>query len=289
MANVNVANIQVEPCDVKWGDEWLGFLDGDIEITTEEMGAEVTAHQEGTNVLDIIRTGKKAEIALTLKETAVAKITNLLLAGGETSTPAAEVVEITCDATAINGKYFDINTALDAIEYRVWIDVNNTGVAPAADGKTLVEVDVASSPTATQVATAVAAALDALAGFVATSDGAIVTVTNAATGACTDAVAPDDANFTFEVTTQGIGAVVGWGKGKDFASMLADAKKLVLHPIQVTASDLTRDVAFWKAYPVIDSIKNSGENPKVVSVTFKIFPDPSRQEAVRLFVFGDHR
>lgn len=64
-----VANIKVQPMAVTWSASSLGFTEGDIEIGFVEDVVDVTAHQEGTNVLSGIRTGKGIEVSITLKET----------------------------------------------------------------------------------------------------------------------------------------------------------------------------------------------------------------------------
>lgn len=67
------------------------------------------------------------------------------------------------DLAAVNGKYV-LFSSLDT-DYYAWIDVNNTGVDPAVAGRTEIEVDVGASPTAAQIATALAAAVDAVSGL----------------------------------------------------------------------------------------------------------------------------
>ncbi len=64
-----VGNIKVRPMNVEWAGSALGFIDGDLEWAVEEQVVDVTAHQEGTNVLSAIRTGKSATISMSLKET----------------------------------------------------------------------------------------------------------------------------------------------------------------------------------------------------------------------------
>lgn len=286
-----VENIVIEPCNVTWGDLDLGFTDGDIEISPEEQSVEVTAHQEGTNRLDALRTGKTLSLSVTMKEANVTKLTEILKAGGAVMTPQAEITSITCladSAGSLNSKYFLINTALDAIGYYVWINVNNAGVDPAISGRTGVEVDVATGATASAVATAVAAALDALAGFAASSSGAVVTCTNATSGPTTDASA-GNSGFTIAVTQQGYTDIVGWGNSKNFTSMLADSKKLVLHPSRLEDDDYDSDFVIWKAYPRLESIVHSGENPKMATVTFDAFLDRTRPKEIQLFAIGDHR
>jgi hypothetical protein len=96
-----------------------------------------------------------------------------------------------------------------------------------------------------------------------------------------------ETGFSFTVTTQGVGALVGWGSEKDFSGMFGDSQKLVLHPMSKSAGDLSADFCFWKAYPLLGSIVKSGENPQTAAITFRVFPDPDRTP--RLFVLGDHR
>jgi hypothetical protein len=256
----------------------------------EEMGVEITAHQEGTNVLDMIRTGKKCEVSLTLKETTVAKVNAMLAYGGGSYAGVAQIVNLTCVADvsgSLNNKVLFVY-APGGGAYVVWFNVNSAGTDPSIPGFTSVEVALATGATANAVADAVAAALDALADFSAPNPGAnIVAVTCANAGA---ASAPDAGNsgFTVAVDTTGVSQQTGWGKSKDFTGMLGNAAKLFLHPIVNDDVDETGDLVFWKAYPMVGSIVQSGENPKTVSVTFKIFPDTSKADAIRLFALGAH-
>ena len=172
----SITNIKVEPMEVTWSGSALGFSDGDISLTVGEQMVDVTAHQEGSNILAGIRTGKSAEITVTLKETDSAQIAKIFgnAAGGSAYTPAAGT------------------------------------------------------------------------------------------------------------------AVIGWGSTKDFTQNLTQAAKLVLHPVVLAGANYSRDWAFWKAYPMPDSVTFSGENPETISVTFKCYPDTTKQDAVRLFVYGNH-
>lgn len=85
----------------------------------------------------------------------------------------------------------------------------------------------------------------------------------------------------------GASAVVGWGAAKDFTQVLTQAAKLVFHPATKAAGDRSEDISFWKAYPLPDSFSFSGENPATLSVTFRVFPDASKADAVKLGVIGD--
>lgn len=64
-----VTNVKVRPMNVEWAGSALGFTEGDIEFSAEDQVVDITAHQEGTNVLSGIRTGKSATLSLQLKET----------------------------------------------------------------------------------------------------------------------------------------------------------------------------------------------------------------------------
>lgn len=88
----NVANVEVKPYNVSWSGSALGFTDGDLEFAFTEGLVDVTAHQEGTNILSAIRTGKNFEVSVTLKET---KLPNLKLILG-----AAATVDNASGATA---------------------------------------------------------------------------------------------------------------------------------------------------------------------------------------------
>lgn len=81
-----VSNVLVQPMEVTWSASALGFTEGDIEITFTEDIVDVTAHQEGTNVLSGIRTGKRAEVSITLKETNRALVKYMLEQAGQSIT-----------------------------------------------------------------------------------------------------------------------------------------------------------------------------------------------------------
>lgn len=81
-----VANIQVQPMAVEWAGSALGFIDGDLSFATTEDLVDVTAHEEGTNILSAIRTGKSAEISMVLKETNTALVQYIFQQGGALAT-----------------------------------------------------------------------------------------------------------------------------------------------------------------------------------------------------------
>ena len=68
--------------------------------------------------------------------------------------------------------------------------------------------------------------------------------------------------------------------------MLSDAELLLLKPVGSASNDYSRDLAIWKAYPMLETLTFSGENPEVASITFKCYRDCSRQNSVNLFIYG---
>lgn len=287
-----IANVIVEPCNVSWDSTDLGFLDGDLEIAPDEHAVDITAHQEGTNILDAIRTGKSAEVTLTIKETSVAQLNTLLGVGGGSTDDTAQVATLLCTAdvsSSLHGDTFPL-IARDGTQYLFQLKETATAlVAPVIPGWTVVQITFTEDDTANAIADAVAAAIDALAGFAAPNPGAAtITITWSDGGAVPSGSTAGNTGFTFTVTTAGASDLVGWGSTKDFTGQLAESKKLVLHPVTREATDYVADFAFWKAYPLLGSIVKSGENPQNVEVTFKVFPDTSKPAAVRLFAMGDH-
>lgn len=87
-------------------------------------------------------------------------------------------------ASNYQNKYATLRNAADSAFY-AWLNVDALGSDPAPAG-TGIEVAISSQATAAQVATAVAAAIDANSHFVASADGSRVQCTNAAVGDATD-------------------------------------------------------------------------------------------------------
>lgn len=120
----------------------------------------------------------------------------------------AEVTEVQALADSsgsLDATYFLLNSAGDATEYYVWMNVDGASVDPAPLGKTGIEVSIATDDDAETVAAAIAAAVDAEADFSASADGDMVTITNADVGDTTDA-ADSDTGFSISVSTQGADA-----------------------------------------------------------------------------------
>jgi len=130
-----------------------------------------------------------------------------LLIVGANSLTTNEITSITTVADvagSLDGKYFRINDEDGSVG--VWIDVDNNGTSipggAAALSRSIEVTGVVTGDSATLVATAVSSAINADAKYVATSVGAVVTITDADQGARTDAI-DGNSGFSFAVTKQG--------------------------------------------------------------------------------------
>jgi len=81
--------------------------------------------------------------------------------------------------------------------------------------------------------------------------------------------------------------VFGWGSSRQGDSVLPQSRRLNLHPVNAGA-DLSRDLTFWKAYPLPDTLVISGEETKTLSVSFRLFLDQNKRSELSLFCFGDY-
>jgi hypothetical protein len=164
--------------------------------------AVATAVKNALHALTGDFTAAAPAATVTVTNVKVGNVTNA--ADGVPNTGFTINTSVTGANSNLNNKYFTIQSALDAVSYYVWFNVNGLGTDPAVAGKTGVEVAVVYG---TQADTDVAAAIDAatIAGISSAAVGATVTFTNAATGASTNAADGTAATgFTFSVTTQGV-------------------------------------------------------------------------------------
>lgn len=165
----------------------------------------------GVRPNDVVRFLEGALKGVELKVVAVTDSTHLRLEDSELladpgAAEATEVMTVADVSGSLDGTYFTISSALDAVDYYVWIDVDNGGNDPAPIGLTGIQVPITSDLNAAGVAQAVRAAVDAEADFLAVlvaSD--TVKITNAAIGVTTDA-ADNDTGFSISVVEQGSAA-----------------------------------------------------------------------------------
>ncbi len=81
--------------------------------------------------------------------------------------------------------------------------------------------------------------------------------------------------------------VFGFGSGKMFNSNFSRQAKLRLHPQVLSSSDKTRDVTFWKTYPILSSLNFSGEKILMLPLEFEVFQDTSKNSLIDYFCIGD--
>lgn len=125
---------------------------------------------------------------------------------------ADEVAEITTITTRadvsdnLDGKYFILYSAKDETLYHVWFNTSGgSAVDPAPVGSTPIEVAIATNATAIAVADAAETAINAIGDFSAPTDGDDdIVITNAATGASTDASDGDTGFTPFVISPQGV-------------------------------------------------------------------------------------
>jgi hypothetical protein len=125
-------------------------------------------------------------------------------------TGVAEATTIVYPAAAsvTSGQSHTLNSANDSSEYYVWFNKNGAGGDPLIGGKFAIEVAIVTGNTATQVATAAAAAIGAVSDFsvVDNLDGSISIVNNLV-GVTTDAANVNIGGiFSVTVNTQGAGS-----------------------------------------------------------------------------------
>lgn len=117
-----------------------------------------------------------------------------------------QITTVTClpnTAAALQNKYFFIWSNTGA-KFHVWMNSDGAGTDPAPSGSTAIMVAITTGNTSTQVATAVASAVNATAQFNASSSLAIVTITGASDGVALPSV---DFNSGFTITTTQYGQV----------------------------------------------------------------------------------
>lgn len=123
----------------------------------------------------------------------------------------AQVQKITCVADvagALGGKYFLFHAAGGAKHY-AWFNTGSSVDPAPAGGWTGHEVAISSGDSASSVASDLQTVLTAVTGFDATVSGAVVTLTNTATGYAQPAIDSVAAatNFAFKVVTLGMSKV----------------------------------------------------------------------------------
>jgi len=129
----------------------------------------------------------------------------------------AQVVKVEAQQAGAGGgigaEYWQISSTVN--DYYVWYDISNSSVDPAVSNRTGIEVDVASTSSAAQVASATNAAVTAVSGMTSTVSSATITVTNDSAG---DVTAPTQGTTPFVVEED----VIGTSGDADFDNTVTD-------------------------------------------------------------------
>jgi len=79
--------------------------------------------------------------------------------------------------------------------------------------------------------------------------------------------------------------IIGLGDSKRFKNMSQFARELRLKP--VGSVDDSRNLHFWKVYPIIDSVNYAGDDISKMSVSWKALRDSDKSNEISLMIFGD--
>jgi hypothetical protein len=85
--------------------------------------------------------------------------------------------------------------------------------------------------------------------------------------------------------TVGLDELTGLGESKRFKNMSQFSRELRLKP--VGSSDDSRNLHFWKVYPIIDNVNYAGDDISKMSLTWRALRDTNKDDKVNLMVFGD--
>ncbi len=271
---MGLENIAIRPCNASFKGVDLGYLDGEVQIKTDSKSKAVTTHQTGETEVTAIRTGVGAELTLTMKESSVARLKSIIDGGaGDSLNPAVAASKRIQDLT-----FTFLTTGTGG---------NSKTVAFVDDG-------TAGAETVTYVSPAVVIHMEA---GVSTAQQIYDALVNTAaftaafdveiTGNETDAqVAVSPTNLADGAATGT--EVIGYGTSKNFSAVTDDAGKLVLHPLSKGPTDYSEDVYAWLAYPIMGEVKFSGDAETMIPVTFKIYPDLTKDAKINMWGIGDH-
>lgn len=94
-------------------------------------------------------------------------------------------------------------------------------------------------------------------------------------------------DITTESVTPGAGTeCIGFGTSKIGTNLATVAKPLTLKGINAT--DESDTIHFWKAYPITEGLKLSGEETRTMAVEFVVVEDTTKDKKVSYGVYGDY-
>lgn len=186
--------------------EAFEYLDNDLEVPDfrSSSGTTRTLKWTTSTLIGITNPDERLVVGERINVTGNS---NYNVSGAEvlSITSIPEVTSVTCVADvagSLAGRYFLISAGDSGTNYYIWFKVSGSGSDPAIVGRTGVEIAISTNDSATAVAAAVAAVLNPMSDFAASSSLAVLTITNALGGLTTDAAA-GNSGFSVSVTTQG--------------------------------------------------------------------------------------
>lgn len=81
--------------------------------------------------------------------------------------------------------------------------------------------------------------------------------------------------------------VRGLGTSKLGQGVLADSRRLRIHPLRLDDATRDEDFYFWRAFPSLGNISFSAESEQIINVEFSLLPDPLVADEVAHMVYGD--
>jgi len=95
-------------------------------------------------------------------------------------------------------------------------------------------------------------------------------------------------NTTGGTYTLGPDSFRGYGSAQNSRNVLDFAARLILHPVRLADTVYTSDLCMPLAYPKLDSLLYSGENPQLLNLTFRVFRDEFLPAAIDKVFIGNH-
>lgn len=296
MACDRLTNIRVEPMDLTWEieDKWC------IECVADSSGNLEDQYFTFSNALNAInyyawyevggsggtdpalagKTAVKVSVSTDATATAVATATAAAIdaLAGFVSTSSGEFVTVTCvdvgectamaDGAATTGFTF----TQEQVGASIYLGLLDGDIVPAFDLATL---ELTVHQTGPSIRSDILQGLSATIPVVLKESG--------------NDLRKDMIKHTVGgVHTPSAGTeVFGMGSAKYGTNLIKYAKRLICHPYKLGASDYSRDLCFWKALPLINTMTFSGENPATIELEFQCYEDTNVDSDISIYMIGN--
>lgn len=286
MSFSGVSNIRIEPVNVTWEIEQqdcvqtVADVADSLDGTYFLLGDTHYVWMDGPVAADPAPAGRTGiAVAYTANDSA-ATIAGLIAAAVDldanfSATASADIVEITAASTANVAPAADVDTGFTFQETQEGGSLD-LGLLQGNVEDTFEEqiLDITSHQNGTTI-------------IAALRQGVSAEITLTMQEAIEAKLKEIFANTGGGAFTPASSEVFGWGTSRQGDNVIPQCRRLNLHPVNAGA-DLSRDLTFWKAYPLPNSLTLSGEEAKVLEVGWRVFLDESKDSRVSLFCFGDY-